>query len=173
MSNIHLIRQVVLFFVYWFVQVLIAKNLELFEVAFCFIYVGYILQMPLQTDKSLLLGVAFLMGIFTDAVYDTLGIHTFCFVLIAYLRPLCITLLAPAEEMYELSIRALGFSWYVQYTLIMVFVHHTCLFLLQQFGFQMLFDTLLKAVASTIFTTFMVVMVQYIFYAPILSNVRR
>jgi hypothetical protein len=173
MSNIFLIRQVILCFVYWLVQVLVAKNLELFEVAFCFLYVGYLLQLPIQTDKSLMLGIAFLMGLFTDAAYDTLGIHAFCFVLIAYLRPLIITLIAPAEEMYEISIRALGFGWYLQYTLILVFIHHAGLFLLQQFGFHMLLDTVIKTVASTIFTTFVVVMVQYIFFAPILGNVRR
>ncbi len=173
MSNILLIRQVALFFAYWLAQVLIAKNLELFEVAFCFLYVGYLLQLPLQTDKSLLLGLAFFMGLSIDAVYDTLGIHAFCFVLVAYLRSIIIALLAPAEEMYELSIRALGFFWYAQYTFILVFIHHLLLFLLQQFGFQMFFDTFIKAVTSTIFTTFAVVMVQYIFFAPILGNVRR
>ena len=173
MGNILLIRQTILFFVYWLAQVLIAKNLELFEVAFCFLYVGYLLQLPLQTDKSLLLGIAFVMGLFVDMVYDTLGIHTFCFVFIAYLRPWLIALLAPAEEMYELSIRALGFGWYLRYVLTLTFIHHIGLFFFQQFGFQMFVDTLIKATASTIFTTFTVVMVQYMFYAPILSNVRK
>lgn len=173
MSNISLIRQVILFFVYWLVQVIVAKNLELFEVAFCFLYVGYILQLPLQTDKSLLLGIAFVLGLMTDMVYDTLGIHAFCSVLIAFLRPWLIAFLAPAEEMYELSIRALGFTWYLQYVLILVFIHHIGLFLLQQFGFSLITDTLTKAVASTVFTTFMVILVQYTFYAPILGNVRK
>ncbi len=173
MSNLSFITQIVLFFVYWLVQVLIAKNLELFEVAFCFVYVGYLLQMPLQSDKSLLLGVAFVLGILTDIVYDTLGIHAFCMVLIAYLRPLLITFLAPSEEMYELSIRALGLTWYLQYVLILTFIHHLGLFLLQQFGFSMVLDSLLKSVASTIFTAFAIILVQYTVYTPALSNVRK
>jgi hypothetical protein len=173
MSNISLVRQIVLFFVYWLVQIIVAKNIDLFSVAFCFLYVGYILQLPLQIDKMLLLGIAFVLGILTDMAYDTLGINAFCSVLIAYLRPYLITLLAPAEEMYELSIRALGFTWYLQYTFILVFIHHAGLFLLQQFGFSMLMDTLIKTTASTFFTTFIVILVQYIFFSPALSNVRK
>lgn len=173
MNNLSLIRPVILFFAYWLVQVIIAKNLELFEVAFCFVYVGYLLQLPLQTDKSLLLLVAFVLGVFTDMGYDTLGIHAFCMVLIAYLRPFLITLIAPAEEIYELSIRSLGFNWYFQYTIILVFIHHLGLFLLQQFSFSMILDTLLKAVCSTLFTTFAIIMVQYIFYSPALTHVRK
>ena len=173
MSNISLVRQVILFFVYWLVQVLFIKHLDLFGTAFCFLYVGYLLQLPLQTDKSMLLGIGFVMGLLTDVAYDTLGANAFCCVLIAFLRPYLITLLAPTEEMYELSIRASGFSWYVQYVFIAVFIHHLGLFIFQQAGFSMFLDSLIKAAASTLFTTFMVVLVQYAFYAPILKDAKK
>ena len=136
MSNILLIRQFLLFFAYWLVQVILARHLSLFSVAFCFLYVGYLLQMPLQTDRSLLLLIAFLMGLMVDMVYDTMGLHAFCMVLIAFLRPVVVAFLASGEDMYEISVREMGLGWYLRYMVVLVSIHHFALFFLEQFNFK-------------------------------------
>jgi hypothetical protein len=164
LNNILLIKQGILFLTYVVIQALFAKNLELFGVAFCFVYFNFLLLLPLHTDRVLLLVMGFGLGLAIDAFYDTLGIHAFACVFVAYLRPWVITLLAPNEELYALTIRETGLIWFVRYVAILTFLHHLLLFSLQQFNFNLFFDVLIKTMSSTLFTGICVILIQYLFY---------
>jgi rod shape-determining protein MreD len=160
------IGQTVLFFVYLLVQVFFIKDLDMFGVAFCFVYINYILTLPLHFNKSLLLLVSFFLGLGVDAFYDSLGMHAFACVMIAFLRDNLIQFISSKNEIYELSIKASGFSWFFAYTLALVFVHHFFLFYIQKFNFQMFFDTFFRVLMSTLYTTFLIIIIQYLFYTP-------
>ncbi|HNT49572.1 MAG TPA: rod shape-determining protein MreD, partial [Cyclobacteriaceae bacterium] len=56
------IIQVVLFFVYLLVQVLLLRNLVLFNTAFCFLYIAFILLLPIETNSLILMLAGFLLG---------------------------------------------------------------------------------------------------------------
>jgi hypothetical protein len=173
MNNILVIRQALLFFIYTAFQVLFLKNIEIAYTAFCFLYINFILLLPIQINRVLLLFLGFTLGITVDAFYDTLGIHAFACVLIAYLRPIVIALLSSNEELYEIKVKEVGLNWFLRYIFLMTFIHHLFLFFLQQFNFNLFFDTIIKVIASTVFTCFGLILVQYIFYTFSLSNVRR
>ncbi|NJO02141.1 MAG: Rod shape-determining protein MreD [Bacteroidia bacterium] len=161
------------FFVYVITQIFFAKDLELFGLAFCFIYVNYLLTLPLNTGRASLLLLAFVMGILVDSFYDTLGIHTAASVLVAYVRPHLIAFMTGKDEINELSVKETGWQWFIGYCVILVFSHHLLIFLLQQFNFMRLPHTFLKAVASTLFTLFFVMIIQYLFYSPQTSHARK
>jgi rod shape-determining protein MreD len=172
MNNLSLVGQTIAFFTYVFVQVFFAKHLELFGVAFCFIYINYILLMPIQTDRVVMLLAAFLLGLLVDMFYDTLGIHSFACVFVAYFRPFLISFLSK-EDLFAISIKETGLAWFVRYAGVLLFVHHFLLFFLQQFNFRMFFETLLKVSASTLLTLLFCLMVQYLFSSSVVSDVRK
>lgn len=173
MNNLDVTRKFLLFFVYVIVQVFFAKDLELFGIAFCFIYIHYLLTLPLNTSRATLLFLGFLLGFTIDVFYDTLGIHSAACVFIAYIRPYVINLTSSKIDISELSLRDTGLKWFLTYSIILVFIHHLFLFMLQQFNTYMLFRTILKTLASTSFTVFIIMIIQYVPYSPIVGNARK
>lgn len=173
MNNLDFTRQFFLFFVYIIVQVFFAKDLELFGIAFCFIYVNYLLTLPLNMSRASLLLLGFSLGFVVDIFYDTLGIHSAACVFIAYIRPYVINITSSKIEVSELSLRDTGLKWFLTYSFLLVFTHHLFLFMLQQFNTHMLFSTILKTVASTAFTVLLVMIIQYLPYSPIVGNARK
>ncbi|MCS6820659.1 MAG: Rod shape-determining protein MreD [Microscillaceae bacterium] len=162
MNNTNIFRQIAYFFLYILIQIFLAKNLVLFEVAFCFVYVGFLLLLPLDTDRLVLLLLGFVLGLMIDSFYDTLGIHAFACVFIAYLRPWLISLLAEQEVNY-ISIHQTGWGWFSTYSLPLIFIHHLLIFFIEATSFQYLATTIVKVVSSTLFTFSLVVISQYLF----------
>src|SRR6476620_7175848 len=81
MSRVSII-QAISFFIYLFYQVLILKNIVLFNTAFCFLYVAYLFFLPVDSNPLLLMVAGFLMGLTVDMFYDSLGLHAFACVFV-------------------------------------------------------------------------------------------
>jgi hypothetical protein len=160
------IIQAISFFAYLFFQVLILKNAVLFHTAFCFLYIAYLLLMPVETNPLMLMVTAFVMGIFIDMFYDSLGLHALSCVLIAYVRNYWLTRLTP-QGGYDIGaipgITVAGLQWFLVYAIPLVFVHHAVLFFTEVGGFQYVGFTLWKILCSTVYTTIVILIVQYLF----------
>lgn len=161
---VHLIQ----FLVLMSLQILLMRNLVLFDTGFCFVYIGFVLFLPIDIDKVLLLVLAFLTGITIDLFYDTAGVHAAATVLIGYLRPFMLKLLTPRDG-YEpsdnASLTSMGWNWFLTYGLALLLVHHFTLFFLELNGFKLIGFTLVKIVASTFFTGAVLVILQMLFFA--------
>jgi hypothetical protein len=152
---------------YFCLQILIFRNVALFDMAFCFVYVGFILLIPLEFPQLLTLLLAFSFGLGMDIFYDTLGIHAGACVLIAYIRPYIIHFLTPRggyDANSEVSITYMGFQWFVSYAFIMVLVHHFVLFIIESWGIGTVWYMLSKTVLSAIFSVVIIVLFQYLLY---------
>jgi hypothetical protein len=165
MSRINII-QVVSFFIYLLYQVLILKNIVLFNTAFCFLYVAYLFFLPVESNPLFLMFAGFLMGFAIDIFYDSLGLHAFSCVLVMYLRNFWLSSITPQggyDSSATPSIAINGMQWFLVYTFPLVFVHHAVLFFVEAGGFDMFWFTLWKIITSTLFTTLVTVIVQYLF----------
>ena len=165
MSRINII-QIISFFIYLLYQVLILKNIVLFNTAFCFLYVAYLFFLPVEANPLFLMFAGFLMGFAIDIFYDSLGLHAFSCVLVMYLRNYWLTLITPQggyDSSATPSIAINGMQWFLVYTIPLVFLHHSVLFFVEAGGFGMFWFTLWKIITSTIFTTLVTVVVQYLF----------
>lgn len=165
MSRINII-QVISFFIYLLYQVLILKNIVLFNTAFCFLYVAYLLFLPVESNPLFLMFAGFVMGFAIDIFYDSLGLHAFSCVLVMYARNYWLSLITPQggyDSSATPSIATHGMQWFLVYTLPLVFLHHSVLFFVEAGGFSMFWFTLWKIIASTLFTTLVTVIVQYLF----------
>lgn len=167
MSSRIYISTIVSFFLYVLFQVLLLKNFILFDTAFCFVYVAFILLLPLEIGPLLLMLVAFITGFTIDIFYDSLGINAAASVFIAFLRPYWLKIVTPRggyEEIVIPSLKSIDFGWFFIYSLPLIFIHQLVLFFLEAGGFDMFFYTLSKVFFSTLLTFFIVVLTQYLFH---------
>lgn len=160
------ITQIISFILLLTLQVVFLKNVVLFHTAFCFLYISFILLLPIDMNRLILLGVGFGMGLMVDIFYESLGMHAFACVLIMFMRNYYLNMLTP-QGGYDSNVRPTlatnGLQWFLVYVTPLVFLHHVVLFFLEAGGFTIFWLTLWKAFASTIFTTFMIVVVQFLF----------
>ena len=159
--------QIFYFLLFIAIQLILLRNAVLFNIAFCFVYIAFILLLPLETPPLILLILGFVTGFIVDIFYNTLGIHSASCVLIAFIRPFVIKILTPGRG-YEMgtniSINLLGLQWFSIYSGILIFIHHVMLFYIEIAGTRMFFFTLSKAICSTIFTFVVIVIIQYLFF---------
>lgn len=161
-----LIKYSIMFVVLVLAQVLVLNQVQLSGYINPFIYVLFILLLPVSTPRYLLLILAFFIGIAVDIFSNSLGVHAAATVFIAYLRPYIIRLISNREEdrnEYP-GLRQNKFSWFLYYTSIMVFSHHFVLFYLEYFTFSHFFATFLKILLSSVFSIFVIVLSQFIIF---------
>ncbi len=142
-------------------QLLIFSNIEFSGYVNPYIYVMFILILPLAIPSWLLLLLSFLTGFVIDLFSGTLGLHAFATVLAGFVRPWVLSLnvaIESAEGEISPSIYKGGFQWFLAYTLIIVLVHHLALFYIEIFSFRHFFHTLLRVLLSTAVTTFFIML---------------
>lgn len=162
-----IIRNIVRYAILVGIQVLVIKNIELGRFINPFIYVLFIIGLPFETPKWLLLFSGFAMGITIDLFYDTAGMHAAACVFIAYLRPGLLKLFSPRDG-YEFgtqpTIQYLGIPWFLSYSGILILLHHLILFYIEVFRFSEFFSTFFRVIVSSVFTVLLVVISQYLFH---------
>lgn len=153
------------FFIYLIVQVVLMKHLVLFNTAFCFIYVAFLLFLPIETNSLLLMVLGFMLGFMVDIFYDSLGIHAASIVLVGFLRNIWLSRITP-QGGYDAgegpTLAANGVQWFIVYTLPLIFIHHFALFFIEVGGFGLLWYTFSKVFFSTIFTFLILLLLQYL-----------
>jgi rod shape-determining protein MreD len=166
MSNQY-IRITLRFFVLLMIQVLLLNNIHFLGYINPYVYILFILLMPFETPRAMLLLMAFAIGISVDFFSNSLGMHAAATVFAAYFRPGVMSLITSRKEYepgVEPSIVDLGFQWFFMYALILVGLHHLILFLLEVFRFSNFFSTLGHSILNTLVTVLFIILSQYIFY---------
>ena len=157
-------RNIFLFFVVVLFQVLVMDNVMINGYMNPYIYLLFILLLPFETPRWLLLLSGFALGLTMDLFTGTLGMHTAATVLAAFVRPYLLNLLA-SRDGYEPEtfprIHYYGFLWFLKYTLLLVLIHHLALFYLEVFQLKYFFSTLLRVILSSILSTSTIVLSQY------------
>ncbi len=159
-----IVSTALLFLLYLTLQILLARNIVLFDYGFCFLYIACILLLPNETSLTWLLLIAFMTGVIVDTFYNTLGMHAAATVLMAYIRPLVVRSqidLPGGESRIEFSLQELGTGAFFRYVFIMAFIHHSALFFIEASSLTLLIPTLIKIAASTLLTTVSIVLIQF------------
>lgn len=136
-------------------QVIVFRNMSLWSVGYCFVYVGALLLLPIDLGAITLMLLAFGLGLMNDMFYNTPGMHAALCVLIAFLRSTSLKLLTPAggyEGEFEISLSYRGIRWYLFYMMPLVFIHHLGIFLLEYASLTKFHLALVKAAISTVIT---------------------
>ncbi len=160
------IRYILLFLFSVLVQTLIFDRISLSNYITAYVYILFILLLPINSNRYVVLSLAFLLGICVDIFNSTQGIHASAAVLLAYLRPYILQLFA-SRDGYDInkppSVRNYGFVWFIKYVGVLILLHHIYLFYIEIFSFSHFFLTLLRAIVSSIVSLFFVVLGHFIF----------
>lgn len=157
---------IISFFIYLLAQALVFNKIVLFGTAHSFIYIGFLLALPIEIAviPGMLIGLA--LGLGVDAFSNTFGLHAAASVLFMYIRPKMISGLTP-QGGYAASVlprpHILGFGWFSTYALPLIFIHHSVVFFVEFGGFDLFWSTLLKVLASTAYSFLLIIVIQYMF----------
>lgn len=162
-----MIRQVIryiLFFVFLvLLQVVILNNINFGGSINPYLYIAFILALPLNTKKAWVLILGFIMGLTIDLFVYTPGINTAATVFLAFARNAILPYLEPRDGFDPASrpsVSDYGWSWYLRYILFLVPIHHLALFLLDSFSIKDFGHTLFDSLASMAFTFVLIIFTQ-------------
>ena len=156
-----------MFVVLVFVQVLFLNNIQFSGYVNPFLYVLFILLLPFDTPRYLMLILAFMLGLVVDVFGNTPGIHASACTFMGFLRPGVIGMITSRESIdvtEQPRIRYMGFGWFFRCSLILVAAHHLFLFFIEVFTLQGFFYTLIRSFFSTIFTIILILISQYLIF---------
>jgi hypothetical protein len=147
-------------------QVLIFNHIQFSGFVNPYIYVLFILLLPISSPRYVVLLLAFLLGIAVDIFSNSLGIHSFATVFAAYLRPIVIRVISNREEDRNdyPGLAQNKFRWFFGYITIMVVIHHLVLFYVEVFTFTNFFETLVRVLLSSVFSIIVIVLSQFIVF---------
>lgn len=149
-------------------QVLILNQIEFIGYVNPFVYILFIMMLPLSTPGWLLLLLGFGTGYTIDLFMTGAGLHTAATVFMAFARPYVIQLATGAkqpETVNDPGLSQMGMRWWFSYTLSLVVLHHFALFLLESFSFSQLGYTLIRIILSVIATELLILLLSYFFSA--------
>ncbi|MBD2769615.1 hypothetical protein IC235_17130 [Hymenobacter sp. BT664] len=157
--------------IYVGVYVLLVHRLVLFDLGWCFLYLGFLLFLPINTPIVMQLLLSFAMGLTIDIFYDTGGLHAAAAVGLGFVRPWVLRLLTPRDgydSVDTVNVHQMGWQWFSVYLTLLVLLHHATFFLLELGSFRHLGLTGAKMLVSALFTSLTLLIVQLLF-----SPVRR
>lgn len=147
---------------FWFIglvllQVLLLNNIQIAGVINPFLYIYFIIALPIHTNRISLVFIGFALGLVIDVFSNTWGIHAMATTLIAFLRPYIFRVVSTQEELDKVMprFRTMGVN-YVKYIVLMVFIHHLFLFLLEAFSFQYFWIVFVKTLVSSLITIILI-----------------
>ena len=157
---------IVSFVVIVLIQVVLMNNIQFSGFINPYFYILFIILLPINIPRYLLLILGFVLGITIDIFSNTPGIHTSATVFIAFLRPFIINSynLDDQEKKMIPSISNIGVKWFVKYIVIMIVAHHFFLFFIEVFSFSGFLHTLLRCILSSIFTFVFILISQFLIF---------
>jgi hypothetical protein len=150
-----------------FFQVLILNHINLSGYINPYFYIYFILLLPFDTPKWMLLTASFAIGWSIDIFTNTIGLNAAACVMMAFARPFVIAAISSGPESLlgdTPSLRNQGVKWFLYYAVILIVIHHFALFFLEIFRFNEFFATFARVLLSSAFTLLLVLIAEYILY---------
>lgn len=147
-------------------QVLVVNHIRLGGYVHPYIYLIFVMLLPINIPNWLLLISGFSIGLVIDLFMGTLGMHAGATSMMAFCRPAILKLVSGTqkfENIKEPNVNQLGFSWFLRYTICMVTVHNFTLFMLEGFSFHLVGQALLRILISVPVSVFLILLILYLF----------
>jgi rod shape-determining protein MreD len=159
-----ILRFALIFVLLLLLQVLLFNNIQFSGYVNPYVYIMFILLLPVEIPSWLLLLLSFATGLIMDFFTGSPGMHASATLLAGFVRPYILRVLSPRdgyEPGSDPSMLIYGFSWFLSYALLIVVIHHTTLFYLEVFRFADFFRTMLRVVLSTFFSMTFILLIEF------------
>jgi hypothetical protein len=160
------LNHVLRFLLLLLLQVFVLNNVVLTGVFNPYVYIYFILLLPLAMPHWQLLLIAFVTGLTLDFFMHSLGLHAFACTFIGFIRPFIIGTVQPAggyNPEDRPTVGNMGLRWFLSYSLPIVFLFHAVLFLVETLSVNQLLFVLLKALVSALVASVIIVLFEFFF----------
>lgn len=155
-------RGVIYFVVFVLIQVLILNNIHYLRIATPFLYLYFLIKLPVDVSKSTMLIISFITGLTIDMFSNTQGMHAAACTFVGFARPGLIRLFI-GKELFEgsyPSYTVFGFGGFMRYAALFVLLHHFVLFIIESLS---LFDPLfllLRILSSALLSVLLIAIIE-------------
>ena len=147
-------------------QLLVLNHVYLGGYVMPMLYMLFILMLPTDTRRIPMLLMAFGTGLLVDIMNNMLGFHALACTVVAMLRILFANCILTRGEPVSIEIPGIYSvtpQYFISYLMLMFGAFYLVFFTVELFGFRGFGSILLSTVASTLVTTLLAVLYQYIF----------
>ena len=147
-------------------QLLVLNHVYLGGYVMPMLYVLFIIMLPTDMRRIPMLLTAFGMGLLVDVMNNMLGFHALACTVVAMMRILFADRIITRGEPVTIetpSIYSVTPQYFISYLMLLLAIYYLVFYFFLLFGFRSFGGVLLSTVASTLVTTLMAVLYQYIF----------
>lgn len=146
------------------IQLLLINNLQFLGVCHPYIYIMWLLMMPitLPVPVDMLIGAA--VGLTMDVFCNSIGVHMAACIFLMFLRQGMIRNVYTEYERLNSSINmmVIGPEAFIKYTVVLVLIHHVLVFMLSAWSLHAFWWTLLEIVVSSLISILLILSVNLI-----------
>lgn len=157
-------RYCIVFIVLELLQILIFNNVSAIGQIAPYLYVGFVLVLPVTLSPTIVLLLAFLSGFLIDLSINSLGVHASATVMMAFARPTILTWLSPRVG-YESNnipiLRYFGLPWVLKYTSVCVAIHHIMLYFCFTLTFEDVGFMFVRMLINVALTVLVIIVTEY------------
>ena len=164
MKDNYIFKYILLLPIFVFIQILVLNEVFLSLYIIPFLYVGLIINLPIKEPKWFSLLYAFIIGLLIDIFSSTIGFHSTACTLIAFIKPFICKITISQKiitETEEITLKKIGSRAFLMLSLILILIHHSCLFFIEHLSFNL--NVLLKIIASSL-ATYVVILIGQLFF---------
>lgn len=153
------IKQFIRLIALMLIQVLILNQLQFFGICHPYVFILFILMMPISLPRQVELVVAAVVGLIMDLFCNSLGIHMAACVLIAFLRRVMIRniVMDDTRLMGEINSISLGCLGFFKYAAVLILIYHTMAVMLTAWSFANVGLNILQILLSSLLCGLMII----------------
>jgi len=146
-------------------QALLMNHIALFDSAVCFIFIYFLIKLPLNLSSNLLLTLGFFMGLSVDVLSDTVGLNSLCCTILALLKkPVFYAYEQHDDHNRDISpgIATMGWLNFSKFLVSMSAIYSLMAVAIEYAAFVDFLNMLIKAAGSAVFTFIMILAIDAI-----------
>jgi rod shape-determining protein MreD len=142
---VNVVRDSIYFIALVLIQVLALNNIHFLRLVTPFLYIYFIIKMPVGYSFTRITFLSFLLGLAIDLLSNTSGMHAAACTLAGFARMYIIRAMLQEDlpDMTYPSYATFGFGGFIRFTFVIVLLHHLTLFMIESIT---LFDPLFLAI---------------------------
>lgn len=147
-------------------QVFVLNNVVITGVFNPYVYIYFLLLLPLSIPHWQLLLFSFATGLTVDFFTHSIGLHAFACTFLGFIRPLIVASVQPAggyNEGDRPTMGHMGLRWFLTYSIPLIFLFHAVLFLVETLSVNQLWFVLLKALVSSAVAAVIIFLFEFFF----------
>ena len=148
-------------------QILVFSNANFTSFVNPYVFPLFILLLPFETPRWLLMIIGFLSGLALDVFLGSTGMHAAACLLLGYLRPTLINVITPKGTEFEISpnVYGQGIGWFLVYLGISMLIYLSFYFVVEAATFLNFFLLFHKIILSAAVSVSFMLIFLYLFSA--------